>query len=292
MSKQDTVILSEKYKEALAKNKVTFPVCVTEKYDGVLARAVKVGDKIKIYSRQNNEILSVQHLNKELENLPLISDSTLIGELYQPNTNFKDISGRVRRQSEQYPECEFKVFDLITPELADKPYKNRLSDLYYMFDNIKSNKISLVSISRETFLIAMCNTPEAVMDTYNNFMKANPDAEGVVIRLLNGKNSVYKIGRSYGLLKLIPEETVDLKVVSLIEGTGNCLGMITAILVNYKGVDVKVSTSSIPHAERVKMFNNQSDYVGKMMEVKYKTITPAGSLREPVFKRWRPDRDD
>ena len=49
--------------------------------------------------------------------------------------------------------------------------------------------------------------------------------------------------------------------------------------------------SGFTDIEREELWNRQSELTGRMIEVKYQEKTQDGSLRFPVFMRFRPDKE-
>ena len=146
-------------------NKWTSPYIVQPKLDGERCRAVHDGATWKLYSSEQNEILSVPHIVDELnsfgEKIPRVE---LDGELYTHGLQFEDIHSRVGRTVNLHPEfyqIHYNIFDIV----SDEPQIERLLQLQQM----KS-----ILTSGEYLEIVPCDYAdniEEVMSSYNGFLK-------------------------------------------------------------------------------------------------------------------------
>ena len=117
--------------------------------------------------------------------------------------------------------------------------------------------------------------------------------EGVMINI---SNEPYKCTRTDVLLKVKKMQSVDLKVIGFEEGTGNLSGTLGRINVTYKGNIVGVG-SGFELSMRDEIWNNKDKYLDKIAEIQYFEETSNQkddklSLRFPVFKDWRFDKDE
>ena len=108
--------------------------------------------------------------------------------------------------------------------------------------------------------------------------------EGVVIKDPYGE---YEQGRSNDWIKLKRFHTVDLKVNGIEIGEeGRTLGVVKNLICDFKGVRVDVG-SGLDDNQRFEFLTNTP----KIIEVKYATITDAGSLEFPIFVDRRDDKE-
>lgn len=292
MSK-DIVMLS-KYIQDVPEQKLKFPMHVSEKLDGVMADLYKDSyGRYHIRTRQGKPIPSMQWLVDKLERLYndfLYVGEHLIGELYHnyglPRVaNFNKISGRVRQEQEQATEIGFYIFDYYDEDYLDMPFDARLRDLL----GLVSSKI--IEQLHSVPYIGVANNHQELVEIFEVYMKLHPEAEGVVARPLKGEVSHYKVGRSYGFIKLVPKPTVDLVIKSIEEAKGELQGSAGKVICEYNGQDIAIGLGSITHDIRRDMWINHLAYIGRIVEVKYKDITEAGILRMPVVARFRDDKD-
>jgi DNA ligase-1 len=130
----------------------------------------------------------------------------------------------------------------------------------------------------------LANTKE-IMALHNTFVQAG--YEGAMVKTMD---SSYQFGRSYDVMKVKEFHDVDLPIIGLEEGTGRHEGRLGAVKINFNGVIVKVG-SGFSDEEREQVWDDQYNFLGRMIEVRYQEVTPDGSLRFPTFVCFRTDRD-
>lgn len=287
MSK-DIVMLS-KYIQDVTDDKLVFPMHVSEKLDGVMADIYKDYDgDYHIRTRQGKPIPSMQWLVERLKACDLFDTGEhAVGELYHdyglPRVkNFNKISGRIRQEQEQAYEIGFYMFDFYSEE-RDEIYQGRLNDLLWIWD--KCEELQHVPF------IGTVNNKQELVDMFERYMQEHPTAEGVVARPVEGTVSYYKVGRSYGFIKIVPKPTVDLAVNSIVEAEGDMQGHAGKVMCTYNDKEIPIGLSGLTHDIRKDMFINPDKYIGKIVEVKYKDITDTGVMRMPVVVRFREDKE-
>lgn len=123
-----------------------------------------------------------------------------------------------------------------------------------------------------------------IMNLHDEFVKDG--YEGAMVKTTD---SPYRFGRSYDIMKVKAFHDVDLIIEGLDEGTGKHVGRLGAVVVSYKGVEVKVG-SGFTDEFRELIWNDPAGFIGRMIEVRYQEVTPDGSLRFPTFVCFRNDR--
>ena len=106
----------------------------------------------------------------------------------------------------------------------------------------------------------------------------------------------YKRSRHTGCLKIKRFYTVDLRITAVEEGQNRLAGTMGALVVDYKGNELRVG-SGFDDAIRAAVWANPDDYIGRIIEVKYKETTTdkktgIESLQFPVFVRFRDDKSE
>ena len=114
-------------------------------------------------------------------------------------------------------------------------------------------------------------------------------SEGYEGAMIKDLDAPYKFGRGYEIMKMKEFHDVDLKIQMLEEGTGKHASKLGAIVVDFKGVEVRVG-SGFSDEYRERIWKNQKDFIGRVVEIRYQEITPDGSLRSPTFVCFRNDR--
>ena len=125
---------------------------------------------------------------------------------------------------------------------------------------------------------------EDIMALHNVFVQAG--YEGAMVKTIDAP---YRFGRSYDVMKVKEFHDVDLPIIGLEEGTGRHTGRLGAVKISFNGVIVKVG-SGFSDEQREQVWNDQDNFVGRIIEVRYQEVTPDGSLRFPTFVCFRNDR--
>ena len=271
---------------------VYFPAAVTEKYDGVAGRFTysKAIDQVLAMSRQNESIESVQHIKDWLlHKLP--PQRELIGELYIPDTPFKDLSGIVRRFV-----CDSRIVLMIYDYVVYEGFEG-LTYEQRMEKCMQELGPHMTQPDRPVWFMPtkIVNDGTEIDECMAAVKAANPKAEGIVIRPCHHSDSVYKLGRSKGLIRWKPEPTIDLQVDGFDEAKdkhGLCMGMVGRVNVRYKGKVIGAGPGKLTHAERKYLWENRFaiQLENRIAEFKYMEDDTYEALRQPTFQRWRPDK--
>lgn len=281
----DIMMLAKQY----TPKSLHFPVYVTEKLDGVpvdIAFEQKMsGQRISFTSRQGKPITCLDHIRDVLYNRAVVQGGThIVGELYIPGVDFKDISGKARQAKKQSPDLQLWVWDMYFEDAPHLEYSERIAAAGDLVRGINNPLIQIIPARRK-------DSQEALDEYIKTFMASNPNAEGVVIR--NG-NGLYQLKRSYDMQKYKVTNTADLKIVSFEEAidakTSKPLGMVGRINCLYRGEVIGVGPGTMDHPTRKVVWNAKQEYVGKIIEVKYMPDESYDALREARFFRWRDDK--
>ena len=270
-----------------------FPVFLSHKIDGVPVRIdIDTRGCFTARSRQNKPVPSVSTLVQDflddaLEYLGV--PCTLIGEVYQhgnPNADFKDTSGIVRRQDDQSHRLALGLFEMFSPALQEVGFERRyeamleLNDLHYRVSVLEQTRVETLSQLEHHF-----------EDFCNNF----PEAEGMVAR--NWDDPFMPGKRSWGYQKLLREPTIDLWIVGVeeaIDQHGNPKGMAGRLVASYKGTEIGSGPGRLTHEERVEclaFFGAGARVHRRMAQIKFKKDDSYDALRQPTFQFWRDDKE-
>lgn len=282
---------------------VHYPMLCSFKYDGI--RAVIVDGEI--YSR-SLKILPNINLHKKFANLKeysLRNNVLLDGEFYCTSVNFNTLSGIIRSDEHELPyDLEFHCFDLLTEQ--NKPFQDRVKDYSY--------------IREEGFVPVMqkeVNSADEVTALFAGALELG--YEGLVLKDPSG---YYKFGRATFKsnlgAKVKPFVSIDARIIGITQATEaregsekkiNELGRsVTSkkkddrVLINraagfvvlYNGKELEVGLAKHTQEMREHIWNNPSQYIGRMMEYKCMTVgmNEDGLPRHANFKRWRDDKDE
>jgi DNA ligase-1 len=110
--------------------------------------------------------------------------------------------------------------------------------------------------------------------------------EGAMVKRLSAG---YNHGRTDDVLKVKSFKDVDGRVLSVHEGKGRNKGRLGYLKFEHDGVVTEVG-SGFTDKEREEVWADQDSYLNRIVEVQYQNKTRTGSLRFPVFVRFRADR--
>lgn len=114
--------------------------------------------------------------------------------------------------------------------------------------------------------------------------------------LMLNTNVPYRRARHNGCLKIKRFYTVDLRITAIEEGQNRLAGTMGALVVDYKGNELRIG-SGFDDATRAAVWANPDNYIGKIVECKYKEVscdkkTGVESLQFPTFVRFRNDKNE
>ena len=264
-----------------AKRIKTWPAVAEPKLDGVRVLCVVGDNSVKFFSRSGKEFTTFEHLKE-----PIIDAAkargwgafVLDGEVVSGSFN-KTVS-EVRKKNIQATDAEFHVFDVFPAETLSVgtsawSYKGRRESLQgFVSATVKGGPIKLIP----RYLVS------SVAEIYALYEAVRArDLEGLIIK---DPDAPYVTKRSHAWLKLKAEESVDVSIVGVEEGTGKYEGVLGALIVDHKGVRVNVGTG-LSDGQRESFWAERESLIGRLCEVEFHEITPDGSLRHPRFKRFR-----
>ncbi len=243
-------------------NKLQYPCVASIKLDGVRAQVSKDG----ILTRAGKRLVGLEHLQEQVP-----KDIILDGELMVPNMNFHKGCGHIR----SYDLCPTAV--LHTFEIP-----NSKDNFFARLERIAEIAEYCEHIVPVYFDI--CENEEEVRACFQSAIRHG--YEGLVVKPMN---YYYERKRSKHWMKIKDMQSYDLRVIGKFEGEGKYEGAMGGIVVNFKGVKVRVGTGFSDY-EREKYW--KEDIAGNIAEVECHEITPDGSMRHPRFKGFRWDKNE
>jgi len=245
----------------------------------------------KIFSRQGKEIAGLEHIIDALARLfTNVTDWVLDGELVRinneglsDNENFRIGTGVLSQDDADKSCMQFVIFDLlpksefVTGESLLN-YKERLAEIKQLNKKIDEQKLTAVTTVR----ILYTGDDTSMIDHYLELM-VKEDKEGLMLN----RDSRYSCKRHNGILKVKRFYTVDLKVMSVEEGSGRLAGRLGAFVVDYKGNKLNVG-SGMTDEQRDDFWRIRDKLPDRVIEVKYKEEssdkkTGQYSLQFPIF---------
>lgn len=289
-----SVQLANKYfdKPAYVEGK-TF--AITTKIDGGRIIALKENGQVSFYTRAGQKYEGLVDLEDEM--LRLMPDNTCLdGEitlLVRGNLSSKEAykqTMKIVRQTTNMEKHGIKmlVFDCMTADEfkaqnCKHDYTVRRTDAELLFHQGDFQYFELLPI------LYRGNDTTKITEILEEEI-ANGE-EGIMINILDAE---YEFKRTNNLLKVKKMQTMDLEIIGFEEGEGRLAGKLGAVLVRYKNGNVVKVGSGFSDELRVTIWNNQSDFLGKIAEISYfeETTNASGgeSLRFPIFKDIRYDK--
>jgi DNA ligase-1 len=266
------------------KHKVKGPFIATEKLDGIRRVLVKENGKSRMYSRSGIEDEGLVEIIEQASYLP---DNTVYdGELlamgtYRNSIALRQATNSIANRNGIRTGVTFNIFDIIPLDEFKKGKSkynvlNRKLLLGAMFgdDGIQhlhddwAKMMVAFDIGAQGLtaikavpILGVVNTEEEIAELVAPIWKRG--GEGIMLNTFEG---YYELKRSNSLLKVKYVESMDLKVVDMLEGTNKYKGMMGALVVDYKGYRVGVG-SGFSDEERQRFWDNPEEIIGKTIEV-------------------------
>lgn len=284
------VMLAEKYWDRMEELEEKNPdIIITIKLDGIRAVARVCNGKVGIFSRQGKPIEGLKDIEEELAELPngCYDGELLLDKEDLPSKDlYRETVTVVNSKLEDKKDVVFNIFDYIPLRDFDKGYfegncLGRKRFVYEKLRNIEPNWLKPVEI-----LYHGKYDKRIVQQELDKQIALNH--EGVMVNLANAP---YEGKRTKNILKVKAMQDCDLKIIGFEEGTGKNKGTLGAIIVDYKGFEVRVG-SGFTDQDREYFWNNQNELLGRVITVQYFEETTnkkdnSLSLRFPVYRELR-----
>lgn len=266
-------------------DKIEYPCIVSEKLDGVACSFQWRGKHLVEKSRPGKRLPSVDMLRYVMKHSgKLHHEAMVVGEAYVPGMRFAQANGILRRQHPNGA-IRFGIYDYVASPNDDRPYSVRINEAL---------KIWGYKGSIHVITMYPCMKAEMIHVAKKIIYELNPDAEGIVIRSSSHQFQPNK--RSWGMMRLVPKPTHDLKVVGFEEAVDKHKkpkGMVGRITVLYKGNETGSGAGKLTHKDRKYIWEHQDEFIGKIACIQYKPDPSyEKGLRQPTFQYWRDDKTE
>lgn len=245
---------------------IKFPCFVQRKFDGT--RCVGMPGR-GLFSRNRKAYPHLKHIVDEINKLPITI--VLDGELYSDTLTFQEIVGIVKRETlkkgddEKQLQIKFHVYDIVN----DMPYEQRYANLQMLFNKNKFKYLELVKTD-------VCESEERMKELHAQYV-----AEGYEGIMLRNKNGLYKNSRSADLQKYKEFFDDEYEVVDYKEGEGQEEGCVLWVCKTPEGKLFNCRPRG-SREERIELFANGKNYIGKMLTVRFQELTDTNVPRFPV----------
>jgi ATP-dependent DNA ligase len=293
-------MLAHKYEDSRVKS---WPQVVEAKLDGVrvLAFVNLTNETVFFYSRSGKEFSTFDHLKQPIIDMLSAARADKVDDEAEYDTmlhmvfdgeivsgSFNKTVSEVRRKDSQATDAEFHVFDILpirTFQKEDKAgcllagkYSYRRNLLEFVVSKATSEAIKITP----KYIV---NSPTEILTIYDRVRARG--LEGLIVKDLDG---LYHRRRNHGWMKIKNEESVDVPIIAIEEGTGKYVNQLGAFVVNVDGVKVNVG-SGLSDEQRASFWEAKDELIGRLVEVEFHEKTPDGSLRHPRFIRFRDDKE-
>lgn len=260
--------------------------------------------KGELISRQAQKFKGLDHIKNDL--LALYDEDAsrrdawvFDGELIYKNPErmsdgeaFRYGTGLLNSDNQDKAGIKFVIFDVIPVVEFDRgkctiPYKIRRIGLNCLRAEITRKHLENIEIVPMVYE----GKDQSVIPKWLDYAVEH-DWEGLMLNT----DVPYRRARHNGCLKIKRFYTVDLRITAIEEGQNRLAGTMGALVVDYKGNKLRVG-SGFDDTTRAAVWANPDDYIGKIVECKYKEVTMdkktgLESLQFPTFVRFRDDKNE
>lgn len=267
---------------------------LTQKLNGVRATFYKG----QLIARSGLPFQGLEHITNDI-NFVSVAGFVLDGELIlkdkgslSDNEAFRKVTGIINSDSVDKTAVCFRVFDAIPMNDFESANPTTKYSVRRTILNELENQLNKDGIETTTILGVLYHGKDLSMIDKLLDQMVTEDKEGLMLN----KDVPYRRKRHKGILKIKRFYTMDLPIVRCEEGTGRLQGTLGALVLNYKGNEVKVG-SGISDEQREVFWQQREELIGTLCEVKYKEVTSdkntgLQSLQFPVFVTLRTDKTE
>ena len=259
-------------------------VYASPKFDGYRCLAVIDEGAVVLYSRSGTEFVNFPSIAESLTRSFPSGKFVLDGEIMSDDFQAMQKSAFANKRGTTVGDVKYFVFGFV-------PYEEWESKNFKMLTTQRLAKLEELRPSFEDNVVIV---DQKHVNNSSDAYKFEADcmAKGYEGAMLLPDIPYYLGKKSNKLLKLKTMESQDCRVIGLYEGESGSrldgtMGGVTLIQEN--GVGCKCG-SGFSDEDRSYMWNNQSEFVDKIAEIKYQELTEDGVMRFPVFLRWRNDK--
>ena len=261
-------MLANKYKGK--EHKVTFPCFVQTKLDGF--RMLKEGDGKVAYTRGGKE-----HVQECVSHLMWDTGNVMIdGELILPDNVPLQQTARAAKKfrADVSPTLIYAVYDVVEPNL---PFEERHALLTKLVEDAPANVVLVETVRVEN--------EQELFEAHARFT-----AQGYEGTMVRSGTDGYNVGhRSNSLLKLKDFLDAEFKIIGAKDGKGSFEGKIIFVCETHDGLN---EFDCVPEGNmeyRADLYKNRADHIGKMLTVRYQSLSERNKPQFPIGVDFRED---
>lgn len=256
---------------------------------GIRAVAKVRDENVEIFSRQGKPIEGLKDIEEELSRLPngFYDGELLLQKDDMPSKDlYRETVTVVNSKNEYKSGVVFNIFDYINTKDFFKEYWNTkcINRKRFVYEELRKiepdwlKPVEILYLGKYDKRIVQQELDEQI----------SLEHEGVMVNLVNAP---YEGKRTKNILKVKAMQDCDLKIIGFEEGTGKNKGTLGAVIVDYKGFEVKVG-SGFTDQDRDYFWDNRKELLGRVITVQYFEETTnkkdnSLSLRFPVYLELR-----
>lgn len=277
-------------------DKINYPAIAEIKENGRRNIAIVLGGEVKHFSRSGKEHINYHVFDQELLKIARGHDVIFDGEVRGTGGTNKHDRKLANKQAMRKDNVDMEgqiyvVWDMMPVgawklKSCDKPLVERQALLKMSFDEFRQyTDMEYFKVRRsKTYIV---KSEEELRKLYKKVLKKG--REGLMVK---DPNSGYEFKRSWSWMKMKPEESEDLVIVDVVEGTKSREGMLGALVVDYKGKTVHCGLGKGITIDYCRELWEQKDsLIGKVAEIVHAGETTEGSLEVPKFIGIRDDKE-
>lgn len=279
-------------------NKMRGQKLIQTKLDGVrVFTLLKPNGAVTILSRSGKELVNFTNIESQLSKVAYTLDEPMVLDGEVMSKSFQDLMKQVNRKSNvKTDDAVLNLFDMLPySEFVNGKSKlsqlDRLVQLDSWFSLVDSELPNVNVIGWEKVDLDTEHGKNRLKEINKNAIEAK--YEGIMIK---DPDAIYEVKRSTSWLKMKPFIEVTLEVVDVVEGEGEFVGMLGALVCRGFDMDKQIQSncgSGFSVKERIEIWEKRHNVKGMFVEIKADCITQredvsdVWSLRFPRFKTFR-----
>jgi DNA ligase 1 len=250
------------------------------KFDGL--RCCYIPNKGLFSRTLKTKFVGLEHIENVLKDLFFDVPTVADGELYIENENFDVISGIARKTKKFNPSDKLRIkFHVFAIYQEFHKFIDTETMITKLRDEIPTNQTSVIAVD----YTKIENNAIAIQQYLEKIKNDGISLEGIMLR---HPENAYYTARSNDLLKVKNFERNTFTITGFTQGTGkykNSLGNIRfSGMINNQIINGKCG-SGFSDIERLAIWRDQSNYLGKDVELVFMGVSKNLALRFPVFSK-------